>query len=533
MRPSSFSTIATQSTAYELVGLLLSIGVHHPNIPVYIMCDQITKNEISELTPSPNIQIRWFIELDKYSNYNRKQMEKHGIFTEFLLNKAKIMKYALKKEKDTLFLDNDIIIINPIQNIKSGTKLGVSKQYLVKESLEETGYYNAGMLWTCSKSVCDDWIKYTHTSRYFEQAAIENLVNKYSHFDFGEEYNVQCWRYFFNPDPQPFDSFFSSKPNDNVYYKNKTLCCVHTHFRNLKFINFNNLVIQHLTKAKKYKELMIIYRIIRGAWVLKIPKDQHKNSFRELAFMLAKKNADVAVKSTGEHHCWLEPNILLYDRPTLEWCDKFVYNASLFLLANGSIDDEGVQIKEKTQVPVLPWIFWPRNPHIVEYFIQNNRPHTFNERRFDSIFIGNIENYTQETYRKPFLDNWINAVDVFECYYSKKHKYTPLQYLQKIRLSKYGLCLRGYGSKCHREIEYMAVGTVPIITHAVNVDSYLEPLIEGIHYFKINEENDLYAIVNMTPENKWKQMSDACIEWYMRNIHSDNAWKTMITKILT
>lgn len=30
MRPSSFCTIATNNTSYELIGLLLSIGVHHP-----------------------------------------------------------------------------------------------------------------------------------------------------------------------------------------------------------------------------------------------------------------------------------------------------------------------------------------------------------------------------------------------------------------------------------------------------------------------------------------------------------------------
>lgn len=532
MRPSSFSTIATNNTSYELVGLLLSIGVHHPKSKVYIMCDQITKNEILDITPKPNIQIFWVVELDKYSHINRKEMEAQGIFTEFLLNKAKIMRYALEKENDTLFLDNDIILVNPIQDIKRNTKLGVSRQYLVRESLEETGYFNAGMLWTSSKRVCDDWIKYTETSRYFEQAAIENLVTKYSHFEFGEEYNVQAWRQLFNPEKTSFELFFSSQSNDNVYYKKKPLRCIHTHFRDKRFINFNNLVLQHLSKAKKYKEMMIIYRVMRGAWVLKVPSNQHQNSFRELAIMLAEKNKDVVIKRTEELHCWLEPNILLYDRPSLEWCDKEVYNASLFLLGNGSVEKEGQQVIDKTDVPVLPWIFWPRCPRVMEYYIENNRyPHFF-ERTVGSIFIGNIENSVQENYRKPLIEDWKRSVDVFECYMGKEHKYSALQYIEKLQMSKYGLCLRGYGSKCHREIELMALGTVPIVTEDVNTDSYLEPLIEGEHYFNIQTPAELRAIVELTPESIWRKMSNACINWYQRNVHSDNAWKSMMHNIL-
>ena len=532
MKPSSFCTIATNSTAYELIGLLLSIGVYHPNAKVYIMCDQLTQNEIKEITPIPNIQIRWFIELDKYSNVNRKEMERQGIFKEFLNNKAKIMKYAIQKEKDTLFLDNDIILVNPIQDIKRGTKLGVSRQYLVQKSLEETGYYNAGMLWSCSKKVCDDWIKYTESSRYFEQAAIEQLVNKYSHFEFGEEYNVQCWRQLFNPEKIPFEYFFSSEPNDNVYYKKKPLRCIHTHFRDKRFMNFNNLVLQHLTKAKMYKIIMIIYRVMRGAWVLKIPSNQHQNSFRELAVMFAEKNKDVVIRRTNDLHCWLEPNILLYDRPSLEWCDKQVYNASLFLLGNGSVKKEGEQVVNKTYVPVLPWIFWPRHPRVVEYYIDNHRYPHFHERTIGSIFIGNVENKVQENYRTPLIKEWKQSVDIFECYLGKKQKYSAIQYIEKLQMSKYGLCLRGYGSKCHREIELMAVGTVPIVTEDVNTDSYLEPLIEGVHFFRIQTPAELRAIVEKTPEFKWRKMSNACIDWYRRNVYSTNAWSNMLSKIL-
>jgi len=45
-------------------------------------------------------------------------------------------------------------------------------------------------------------------------------------------------------------------------------------------------------------------------------------------------------------------------------------------------------------------------------------------------------------------------------------------YLVKLSLSKYGLCLPGVGPKCLRDVEYMGVGTVPIFTPGVSIDYY-------------------------------------------------------------
>ena len=64
-------------------------------------------------------------------------------------------------------------------------------------------------------------------------------------------------------------------------------------------------------------------------------------------------------------------------------------------------------------------------------------------------------------------------------------------YLMKLSQSKYGLCLRGYGSKCHREVELMAFGTVPIITPEVSIKSNMNPPIENVHYITANNPNVL------------------------------------------
>ena len=532
MKPSSFCTVATKACQHELVGLLLSIAVHHPKSKVYVLCDTSTEVFIKKITPQPKITIKWFAELDNYTNLNRQLMEQQGIFLNFLMSKIDIMKKALKYEKNTLFLDSDIVLFSPITDINRNKKIGVSKQYLVKQSLIETGYYNAGMLWTNSIEVCNDWKKFSRTSRYFEQAAIEDLVNKYSHFEFGEESNVQSWRCYFNNEKVNFETYFAIDSNSKIYYKNKELVCIHTHFRDKRFRLFNNLIMKFLCKAKRYKELLIISRIINDNWVIRIPSNQHLCSFRELAPLMSENTHDLSIIKTKDKHCWLSPNILLYDRPTTEWCDNEVNNASLFLLGNGNVNIEGNIVYEKTGVNIKPWIFWPRYPRIVEETMKLYKPLRYSERKNNCVFIGNMENKIQQLHRQKFIEQWSESIDLFICTLGKKQLYTPIEYLEKLRNSRYGLCIRGYGSKCHREMELMAFGTVPIVTEGVNTSSFLEPLIENKHYFKVSSPAQLKKIVMTTHKEKWRLMSIACHEWYMRNIHSHNAWSNMIHHIL-
>ena len=65
------------------------------------------------------------------------------------------------------------------------------------------GYYNGGMLWTNQKSLPDKWKEYTKTSRYHDQAAIEDLARCFSYFEFGENYNFSWWRVLQSELPPP------------------------------------------------------------------------------------------------------------------------------------------------------------------------------------------------------------------------------------------------------------------------------------------------------------------------------------------
>lgn len=533
MKPSSFCCLSTFGCHQELFGLLLSLSIHHSDSTVYCLIDSQTKKAIQHYTPSLKLNVKWIENLNKYSGLNRKQMTQKGIWSEFQMMKAYAIDEALKHENDTLFLDADILLLGPI-DIDNTKQLGVSPHYIKKTDTDRYGYYNGGVLWTNQKTIKDDWIKFTKTSRYFDQASIEDLVGKYDHFEFGENYNFSWWRITQSVEnPDKIISNILIK-NNKIMYKNKPLAFVHTHFHEKRqdIALFNNIIIANLKKIKDYKTLAIISRMVDHKWTIQLPKQpmsppwNHSNdSFRELLMLIMKKNNDVKIElNTKSGHIWLNNNVLLYDRPTDLWFNNEVLTAYKVLLGNGDINVEGNRLNN-----AIPWIFWPRRPMVLELLL-NKGLKKHSERKIESIFIGNFENPIQQKYRQ--INNWEKVLTEYHCTAGNKHKFTQEQYLDKLRNARYGLCLRGYGSKCHREVELMAFGTVPIITPEVSIDSYLDTPKENIHYIKVSSEKEMREKINNITKEQWEKMSKSCYEWYQKNVHSNNVWNNMLSYLL-
>jgi len=534
--PDSFCFICTYNCCYELIGMLLSLSIHHINSIVYGIVDSKTKEELERMTPKLKLNLKLFVTLDKYSGKNRMEMVALKIWDKFQMQKAEAIRIALEYANDTMFLDSDILFINSIDNIDKSNELGLSPHYIKKSNTDEVGYFNGGVLWTKNRNVPNDWVEFTKTSRYHDQASIEDLAKKYSYQEFGEEINVMPWRLLLADNPQQIINNINIQKND-LYYKDKPLIFIHTHFLDGRFKQFNSLIINALTKLKRYKELLIIEKIINNKWTIKIPKQpqmgiwRHANdSFRKLAMLLSKHNPDIKIELTDNGHCWLAPNVLLYDRPTREWFNNDLTNTSMILLGNGSMEEEG-KILKQNNLNILPWIFWPRRPFILEKILDNNPRLSFDERTCESIFIGNFENSVQQKYRQT-THNWESVLSEYHCTKGTAHKFTQQEYLMKLRSSKYGLCLRGYGSKCHREVELMALGSVPIVTPEVSINSYMDQPIENIHYISVSTPDELKDKISNISKEKWEEMSKACYGWYQKNVYSKNCWENMISNLL-
>jgi hypothetical protein len=168
--------------------------------------------------------------------------------------------------------------------------------------------------------------------------------------------------------------------------------------------------------------------------------------------------------------------------------------------------------------------YWSYKPIELEKRALSTTPKSYSERTIESIFLGSIENETQEYFRNKFSD-WGECID--EYYVADKlnkketNKYTFNEYLDKVSQAKFGVCFRGNGPKCYREIEYAAFGTPLILTEGVDTN-YPAPLIEGIHYFFAKNKEDISRVIRDTEQIKWKLMSQAVRTWYEENFTSNN-----------
>ena len=253
--------------------------------------------------------------------------------------------------------------------------------------------------------------------------------------------------------------------------------------------------------------------------ILKPTHGHGGDTFRQLLDMWGE-NGYCEIVKTNHPNCWVGNvgNILLYDFPRLDDRPIPEFKFALF----GNTVPLGDQIS--------PWIFWGRKPRMIE----ERRKRLSPDRDIESMFLGKVENHVQLHNRSR--ENWEDVVELFSMPVrlgdatNTNYPYTQEEYLDFVSRSKYGLCLPGYGPKCNREIEYMAFGTVPIMTPGVDV-TYYSPLEEGIHYVKVNSPEELKTKISSISNEQWKVMSDNCIKWYNDNCSPKGSFETTM-KIL-
>lgn len=244
------------------------------------------------------------------------------------------------------------------------------------------------------------------------------------------------------------------------------------------------------------------------------------DSFREMAQLWAARGFVKIEEDTSAHHVWLgaKGDVLLYDRPTYEWLDaapanEQVWRAALF----GNPAPRG----EASHA----WSFWPRRPALVETIVETGAAsRLYTERAQALVLYGKIENAVQKKRRTGL--NWAAACSEFVMPVGaeKAYPFSQEEYLQKLTQARFGLCLPGYGYKCHREVECMAMGCVPIVTPEVDFANYAEPPIEGQHYLVAETPEEARRLSLETSAEKWGSMSASCRAWWKRNTSCEGMW---------
>lgn len=252
------------------------------------------------------------------------------------------------------------------------------------------------------------------------------------------------------------------------------------------------------------------------------------DSFREMAALWAERGFVDCVKSSDAHNIWLGSigGTLLYDRPTHEWLDRAPpaekkWRTALF----------GNPAPPSNSGGVSSWSFWPRRPALVEAMVAKGTPSKpWESRAHTLVFYGRSENAVQKKRRSGF-DWQSKCSDFVHVDGLNPYPFTQEQYLEKLTDARFGLCLAGYGNKCHREIECMAMGCIPIVAAEVDMENYADPPEEGLHYFRVTSPEGIAPLLEKTTAERWTVMSVACRDWWRRNASVEGMWE--LTKRLS
>jgi hypothetical protein len=240
------------------------------------------------------------------------------------------------------------------------------------------------------------------------------------------------------------------------------------------------------------------------------------DSFREMVDIWVEKGYVSRKECVGLCNIWLG-NTMLYDRPTFDWLEASPPHEQNYgtLLTGNPYDG-----RPKS----MAWSFWPRRPRFVEEFVAAGLHETPYEGRERSIvFYGRSENKVQKQRRTEY--DWSTGCSEYiHVDGTAPYPFDQKEYLRRLSQAKWGLCLPGYGQKCHREIECMAMGCVPIVSSGVDMDNYADPPKEGVHYIRVENPGDMAKVATISKE-VWETMSVACHLWWKKNASAEGMWR--------
>lgn len=226
--------------------------------------------------------------LEPYENLTRQMMEQapskkglSNLFHDFTQEKCDLVEWALKslpesdKSRGILFCDADIFWLGGLPSIPQGKTLGLSPHMIRKHDESKYGTYNAGFLWTNDTTMPSLWREACKHSRFFEQAALEEVRAKTSGdevIEFEAQVNYGWWRLYQSSTPLEDQkkrwSFFrnASGLHSGLCLDGLPVCCIHTHWKTNDFTtqSFNKFITEKLkllSSQPKTRKLLGILKI--------------------------------------------------------------------------------------------------------------------------------------------------------------------------------------------------------------------------------------------------------------------------------
>lgn len=290
-KPAAIATLANNSSFSDLELLLKTLEIWNEKPPiVFLYCDHAVYSKLHTIQYKG--QIIYSETLNAYTGLTRGMMETmrgkyhKTLFGDFTAEKISLMEWALKSLEPShtpqgiLFCDADIFFLGPLPSLESNHKLGLSPHYIRENDAKRFGFYNAGFLWTNSFEVLKIWRKACVSSRFFEQAALEDLetaveVNEIKLFDVNNNYG--WWRLY-----QGIEHYthlkqrWAIRPEYSLYagitVEDKLLGSIHTHWlddKDMYCVQFNTFVYKNLKNISENLKVSYILKLLdeRAPWL--------------------------------------------------------------------------------------------------------------------------------------------------------------------------------------------------------------------------------------------------------------------------
>lgn len=272
------ATIVTKKTEREFELFKFSLEQYH-NVRWYVSCDKFIFKKFKN---KKNIELFDFVKSDD-CDHNLLDQGKQDRWMKVMMTKFDVCGEALKKEEYILFLDCDMLFVNPIEDniyklLDGSLHNGIDAfvcQHMTNNSQNEVkhGYFNAGMFGTSSNEFLNAWKNlskdYKRLNLYFEQKPLEFVQRNFVTLNFPINYNIGWWR--FNEPSTKSRMKLINFSNDGVFMFGKSKAInFHLHMlRTLETANFGgflaNVIIEMIKNSTytPYNDLYCFYKDLK------------------------------------------------------------------------------------------------------------------------------------------------------------------------------------------------------------------------------------------------------------------------------
>ncbi len=289
-RPAAIATLANEKALFDIRLFCKSLQIWSESPPpIYLLCSTEVANQVKETNLDYTGRIYTQIGLDAYAKMTREEMENKpsrkglsNLFHDFTQEKCGLMEWALgslsedEQPRGVLFCDADIFWLGPLPLLPKGPTLALSQHMIRKEDEAKYGEYNAGFLWTNDTAMPAAWKAACRSSRFFEQAALEDLADALSEekmYLFPIQCNYGWWRMMQSDQTiQSQQAQWSyakqhTQENSGLLVSHQPLSCIHTHFITTDYTTqqFNMFVKKKLEVVKnKNPKAFMLYLLVTG-----------------------------------------------------------------------------------------------------------------------------------------------------------------------------------------------------------------------------------------------------------------------------